>query len=370
MVHKKVVITVGGTGGHVFPALGVAHELVIKRPSTEVFFLGGSLATNPYFEKDSFPYRSVSCGSIVHKNPLKLAASSWKILKGFAESSKVLRRMQPDLVLGFGSYYTFPTLLAAKVLRIPIMLHEANSVPGMVNRLLSRHVAVTGLHFPDAAQHLNGPSLEVGMPMRKGYRLNSVDKDEALRYYELNPNIPVLLIFGGSQGAQSLNRWMREACSHSLFPSAVQILHFTGNAEFVGQLEGLYAQRGVKAVVKEFEPRMDFAWRAASVALTRAGAGSISEAMEFEVPTVLIPYPYSADNHQQKNAEFFSYAVGGALTYPDDRFSATLLAKTLRDLFLDQHRGLHHMRESIKAYKKKVRKRDLSEIIIEFLEKK
>lgn len=370
MVDRKVLITVGGTGGHIFPALGVAHELKAKRPSLEILFVGGGLSTNPYFDPQAFPFHTVSCGSITHKNPIKLASSGWKIAKGVVQSIKVMRNYKPDLVLGFGSYYTFPTLLAAKTLRYPTMLHEANSIPGMVNRLLSRHVILTGLHFPDAAQHLKGPSLEVGMPMRKGFKRHLVDREEALAYYQLNPSIPVLLIFGGSQGAQSLNKWMKEACVHSLFPSAVQVLHFTGNAATANELRMLYAQRGIKSVVKEFEPRMDYAWRVANVALTRAGAGSISEAMEFEVPAILIPYPYAADNHQQKNAEFFSYGVGGALTYPDDRFSATLLAKTLRDLFLDQQRGLQHMRESIASYKKKIRKKHLSDIVVEFLERK
>jgi UDP-N-acetylglucosamine--N-acetylmuramyl-(pentapeptide) pyrophosphoryl-undecaprenol N-acetylglucosamine transferase len=160
---------------------------------------------------------------------------------------------------------------------------------------------------------------------------------------------------------------MKEACVHSLFPGAMQVLHFTGKPSVTEELKGLYAQRGIQAVVKDFEPRMDYAWRVASLALTRAGAGSIAEAMEFEVPAILIPYPHAADNHQQKNAEFFSYAVGGSLTYPDDRFSSTLLAKTLRDLLLDQQRGLQHMREAIAIYKKKLRKRDLCEVVEEFL---
>lgn len=364
---KKIVITVGGTGGHIFPALGVAHDLQTKNPSHEILFIGGGLDKNRFFNPSAFQYHSVACGSIAHKNPLKLLASGCKIFKGIAQSGLILKRFKPDLVLGFGSYHTFPTLVSAKALRLPIILHEANSIPGFVNRTLSRHVVMTGLHFPDAAQHLNGSSLEVGMPMRKGFRRHLVDKGEALYYYNLNAGIPVLLVFGGSQGAQSLNKWMKEACVHSLFPNAIQVLHFTGNAALTEEMRSLYAQRGIKAVVKDFEPRMDFAWRAAKVALTRAGAGSISEAMEFEVPAILIPYPHAADNHQQKNAEFFSYTVGGSLTYPDDRFSSTLLAKTLRDLFLDQQRGLQHMREAIKSYKKKVRKRDLCDVVEEFL---
>lgn len=365
--ERKIVITVGGTGGHIFPAQGVAHDLQARNPSTKILFVGGKLASNSYFNPCAFPYRSVSCGAISHKNPFKMISSGVDIVKGISQSIAILRRYQPEVVLGFGSYYTFPTLIAAKLLRIPIILHEANSMPGMVNRLFSKHVHMTGLHFPQAAQLLKGPSLEVGMPMRKGFRLDLVDRNIALNYFGLDSNRPVLLVFGGSQGAQSLNKWIKEACVHSLFPGAVQILHFTGHSAITQEMSSLYSQRGIKAVVKDFESRMDFAWCVSSLALTRAGAGSIAEALEFEVPAILIPYPHASDNHQQKNAEFFCDTVGGGLTYPDDRFSATLLAKTLRDLLLDQQRGVMHMRKAIAVYKKRVRKKDLCDVVEELL---
>lgn len=370
LTTKKIVITAGGTGGHVFPALGVAYEIQSRQPQSQIVFVGGDLSSNKYFDQKSFPYHTVSCGPISYKNPLKLISNGFKIAKGILQSSRLLRRFQPDLVLGFGSYYTFPTLVAAKTLRIPIILHEANSIPGLVNRLFSRHVHLTGLHFPDAAQHLNGQTLEVGMPMRHGFGLHQVNKAMAFEYFQLDPSIPILLVFGGSQGAQSLNTWMKSACMHSLFPNAMQILHFTGKQEATTEIRAIYSQRGIKSVVKDFEPRMDYAWSIAHLALTRAGAGSIAEAMEFEVPAILIPYPHAADNHQQKNAEFLSYTVGGSLTYPDDRFNSTLLAKTLRDLLIDQQRGLKHMREAIITYKKKARKKRLCDVVEEYLESK
>lgn len=368
MREKRVVIAVGGTGGHMFPAQGLAYALKENNLAVKILFVGGALETNRYFDKAAFGYKSVACGSITHKNPFKLAASGLDICRGIMQSRSILRNFKPHLVVGFGSYHTFPVLLAAKSLRTPIILHEANSIPGRVNRLLARHVCLTGLFFPHAAELLNGPSLEVGMPMRKGYKLDLVQKSAALAHFQLSADVPVLLVFGGSQGAQSLNKWMKEACVHSLFPSALQVLHFTGHAHVSEEMRALYAKRGIRAVVKDFEPRMDLAWRAATMALTRAGAGSISEALEFEVPVILIPYPHAADNHQQKNAEFLSYTIGGGLTYPDDGFNATLLAKTLRDLMLDQQRGVQHMREAISAYKCKTRKKDLRAVIEEFLE--
>lgn len=367
-MSKKIVITAGGTGGHIFPAEGIAHELIARRHEAQVLFVGGALAANRYFDREAFAYRSVDCGSIAHKNPLKLAASGWKILKGVAQSMQILHAYKPDLVLGFGSYYTFPTLIAAKALGIPIVLHEANSVPGMVNRLLSRYVRVVGLHFPDAAQNLKGVCVEVGMPMRKGFRRGLIDKAAALNYYQLDCQGPVLLVFGGSQGAQSLNKWMKEACAHPLFPSTLRVLHFTGKPAASEELRAMYAQKGVKAIVKDFEPRMDYAWRAANVALVRAGAGSISEAMEFEVPSLLVPYPHAADNHQQKNAAFFSCQVGGGVTHAEEAFSSVLLAKALRDLLSNGQAGLHNMQEAISTYKQKIRRRDLCDVIEELLE--
>lgn len=296
MQKKKVLIAAGGTGGHIYPALALSKQLSLHS-EFEVAFVGGNLAQNRYFDSSSLVH-SISCGSFTSKNPFKLGLALGKIAKGLWQSHRLISTYRPDVAVGFGSYYTFPALLAALLNNVPVILHEANSVPGKVNRLLSRYVEVTGIHFPATAVQMKGKTALVGMPLRPGFKKGSVAVAEARAYFGLEDK-PTLLIFGGSQGAEAINRTVMGLNLN------FQFIHLTGPTKKVHY-------NGQKTCVKEFETRMDLAWAAADCAICRAGAGTISEAIEYEVPLLLIPFPRAADNHQELNADFMVDTVGGA----------------------------------------------------------
>lgn len=281
-MSKHILIATGGTGGHIFPAEALAKELT--QDGNIVFFAGGKLSENKYFSK-KYPFENVTVGTGLKdfKN----------ILRGIQESFDLFKQFQPDVVVGFGSYYSFPVLAAAVLKRIPVVLYAADTKPGKVIRWLSPFSKAVGLHF--SGTPLKGEV--VGMPLRFDPRY--VSKDQALNYYKLDAKIPICLVFGGSQGAKNLNELAFQALKKLPF----QVIHFTGSIEDTSRLSTEYFKAGVKAVVKTFENRMDYAWAASDIALTRSGAVSLAEEMAFKVPGVLVPYPHAMDDHQTLNAE-------------------------------------------------------------------
>ena len=148
MPVKKVVITAGGTGGHLYPAQALAQQLKKLSPSREVLFVAGGLLTSRFFNRDQFNFEEVACSPLLSRNPLKVLKGLKNLVRGTSQTVAILKRFKPDVVVGFGSFYTAPILLAAKWLKIPIILHEANSVPGKANQWLASFADTVAVHFP------------------------------------------------------------------------------------------------------------------------------------------------------------------------------------------------------------------------------
>lgn len=366
---KKVLIAAGGTGGHIFPALALARQLSANA-NIEVVFAGGNLERNRYFDKSAYQFHSTACGAFSSKNPLKLMRSVGKIGQGLWQSHRAIAKIRPDLAVGFGSYYTFPALVAALLHRVPVVLHEANSIPGKVNRLLSRYALVTGIHFPDTAAFMPGKTAVVGMPLRPGFRKGSVTVEEARNYFGLAPDKLTLLVFGGSQGAQAINNCVIKAlCSSLNSLMGLQVIHVTGHPEATSAIRYRYREWNIRACVKDFETRMDLAWPAADFAISRAGAGTISEAIEYEVPVILVPFPRAADNHQELNADFMVKTVGGAEKLLERDLNERLLLHTIEDWTNNGAAKVQAMRHRIAAYKIEKELKDLAGLIQEILYK-
>lgn len=365
-MQKKVIITVGGTGGHIYPAMALAHQLM-QDPNLTLRFAGGGLCSNRYFQCKGLPFQDISCGTFSLKKPLDSLYNASSILHGLWQSYCLFKDFTPDLIVGFGSHHTLPVLLAAKLRGIPILLHEANRVPGKVNRWLSRYAVATGVHFSDTVPMLQGKVLEVTIPLRDGYQLGTITQRRAREYFQLDPKMLTLLVFGGSQGAHALNRLVSEALLQ-VDHSGLQVLHFTGDAQAAQQLQNLYDNNKIKALVKAFEARMDIAWQAADVMVSRSGAGSLAEALEFEVPGILIPYPYATDNHQESNANFMVDAVKGAIKRKEKDLTAKLLAQDLQNLLENNHQRLESLQQNIREYKHRAKPRTLCSVVREHLQ--
>jgi UDP-N-acetylglucosamine--N-acetylmuramyl-(pentapeptide) pyrophosphoryl-undecaprenol N-acetylglucosamine transferase len=355
-MSKKILIAAGGTGGHLFPAQALAQELL--EGDVQVFFSGAGLATNRYFDRSQFSFEEVSSATLFRG---KIFKAIWGIVKGIKQSFRVIRDFQPDVVVGFGSFHSFPLLCAAVCKRIPIILFESNSIPGKVNRLLSRWAVLSAVHFPLAARFLKGRTVEVKMPLWK--RGEEPEGKQAARdYFSLDANKLTFLVFGGSQGAVSINQHFCAAAKQlASGKSAFQVLHLAGNAEQAEVVRESYAEAGIQACVKTFEERMSFAWKAADLVICRAGASTLAELIAYEVPGILIPYPHAADDHQRKNAAFMHTQVGGALRLDDPQDLLPLIEGMLVQGRLQQMSSL------IRAFKNRPQQDNLCSLVREQL---
>lgn len=368
MKQRKIWISAGGTGGHLFPALAFAEQIRAHDPYAELLFLGGGLQTSRYFSQGAFPYIEIACGSLLRKDPLSLARSAYRIAQGVAQSRRLMARERPDLIVGFGSFYAFPPLLGAKLAGVPLVLHAADAIPGRVIRLMARYAALTVLQFPEAAAHLRGATAVAQMPLRPQLRRGVVSREEACALLGLYANRRTVLVFGGSQGARALNPIVAKALTTIGAP--LQVLHYTGDAAVAERLAADYRAKDMVVCVKAFETRMELAWTAADLVIGRAGASTVAELLEFQVPGILIPYPHAMDNHQQANADLVAHQLGGAIGIREADLTPEVLTKRLEQLLADDGAQLREMKAALQRAQAKRTQIRLCDHVMEIISRR
>lgn len=350
---KKILIAAGGTGGHLFPAQNFAAQL----KGWDVLFVGTGLARHTCFDPKRFAFKEVSSASFSFSKPLEALKGGAVVLKGMRESQAILRDFSPSAVVGFGSFVSLPPLLAAKQAKIPIVLHEQNAIPGKVNRLFSRFATKTAITFPASKKHLKGEVEHVAFPMRAR---SFTSKVECWEYFGLQPDRPLILVFGGSAGASQLNRLFLETAEEL---SHWQVVHITGSHDWAAKAQMRYEALNMRACVKVFEPLIDRAMEIADLAFTRSGAGTVSELLTFSLPALLVPYPFAAENHQMYNARYFVEDVGGGFV----SLESTLDKRCVVELLQNLHQKRHQYKEAIRMFQKSVCLKPLHQLIEEMI---
>ena len=313
MIHPRedafhVAIACGGTGGHLFPGLAVAEQLA--RRGCKI-----SLLISPK-EVDQQAVKNISGMGIVTLPAVALQNRNYiSFARGCVRSYRAARRYfksrPPQAVLAMGGFTSAPPVLAAKSLGAKTFLHESNTIPGRANRWLSRFVDTAFVGFPQAANRLRTrKTVATGTPVRPQFQPR--DAATCRTALGLEANRPVVLVMGGSQGASGINEMVLSALPQ-LAKRALhwQWLHLAG-ANNSNKVKQSYAAAGVKAVVHPFLVEMDLALGAASATVSRAGASSLAEIAAMRLPSLLVPYPFAADNHQYFNAQAFA-ETGAAL---------------------------------------------------------
>lgn len=355
---KKVVLAVGGTGGHLFPAQTVAKELMER--GIDVFFAGALLDENRFFDKTTFRYAQVASATPFRSNP---CLATIRLLKGLKESLVLLGREKPDLVIGFGSYHAFPLLCAAKLKKIPLILFEADTFPGKVNRLFSRGALFSGIAFSQAASHLRGQTRRVQMPCRHRASFDSLTVAQARVHLGLDPDLFTLLVYGGSQGAAAINRQIVPLVQRAREAGfTLQLIHLTGDGEMAEGVQKRCAALGVPCYARVFETEMGTVWRAASLLIGRSGASTLAEMIAFQVPGILIPFPFAARDHQKKNARYLQEEVKGGYTLLEEEVTVERLFHLLYSCAAQLERLKEQMRASAPSCP------PLSELVDEYLQ--
>jgi UDP-N-acetylglucosamine--N-acetylmuramyl-(pentapeptide) pyrophosphoryl-undecaprenol N-acetylglucosamine transferase len=309
----RVLIASGGTGGHIFPAIAVAEEIKTRRPDAQFLFIGArkQALENFCFCRDAGAVHLPAVG-MPRKVSVEFASFALRLLASFDLSLRRVASFRPHAVLGFGNFGSVGPLLAARVRGVPIVIHEANAIPGKANLLLSRLSDKVLVHFPRAARHFPNGNVEVvGMPVRKEFRQRR-DRLGALAQLKLSGTKITLLVVGGSQGARALNIEVCNTIQRLQKRSAsVQVIHLTGKSDY-SRVTRCYEDSPLQAYVAPFDSRMKLLYDAADFVVARAGASTIAEIIQTGKPAILVPFPYAASQHQDENARWLQ-EKGGAI---------------------------------------------------------
>lgn len=323
----KIVIAGGGTGGHLFPALAVAE--ILQERGDEVVILISEKEVDALAVKDRTEFRYEKIPGI--GMPKLFSPAILGFLKRFNQALSQCRvlykKFQPDAVLGMGGFTSTAPILAGRLRGIPAFLHESNAIPGKANRLNARMVKSVFLGFRECAGYFPNSKCEVtGTPIRKTLA-QRVPRENALEAFGLQEGRKTLLVMGGSQGAHGIN----EALIKSLpliKELPLQVIHLAGMQDEQPVLAN-YRREGIPAYVSGFCHQMENAYSIADFAIARSGAASVSELSHFGIPSLLIPFPQAADNHQALNAEIFEKA-GAAVVLKQADTTAETLAEKIR----------------------------------------
>ena len=301
----RVIISGGGTGGHIFPAVAIANELKRRRPDADILFVGA----NGRMEMTRVPeagYRIVglNISGLQRRLTPENLLFPLKVFQSVRKAGKLLETFRPDAVVGVGGYASAPVLLAATSRAVPALIQEQNSYAGLVNKLLARRVNKICVAYEGMEQFFPADRLTLtGNPVRS--EIAGGNRAEALRFFGLDPAKPVLLVIGGSLGARTLNQATAAALPR-LKDAGVQLLWQTGKLYFPTAEQQAAESQGAGLHALEFIKRMDLAYAAADVVISRAGALSVSELCLTSKPCVLVPSPNVAEDHQTKNARALS----------------------------------------------------------------
>jgi UDP-N-acetylglucosamine--N-acetylmuramyl-(pentapeptide) pyrophosphoryl-undecaprenol N-acetylglucosamine transferase len=360
MAKGTILLAAGGTGGHLFPAEALAHELKGRGWAVH-------LATDDRVGRftGNFPasaIHTVRSATIGSKNPLALARAAWAIWRGVRQASAVIGRIRPEAVVGFGGYPTLPPVYAATRRRVPTLIHEQNAVMGRANRALAARVdAIAGGFLPEGQGAFGDKTVTTGNPVRP-----AVLDAAAIPYVPSGAGEPFrLLVFGGSQGAQFFSDAVPVAIG-LLSPEQRARLVITqqARADDVGRVKETYAELGVAAEVSPFFTDMAERIAAAHLVMSRSGASTVSEIAVIGRPALLVPYPYALDHDQAANAAALA-AAGGAEVHQQSTLTPDRIAELVSALMEDPE-GLSAMAAAAKSAGRPYAARllaDLAEVI-------
>ena len=299
-----MIFATGGSGGHLFPALQVAQELV--KEGNEIIFCGSfkDLAKKK-IESQGFQWIHLPAKGLSFKNVKVLIGSVIAMLQSVIQSLKIVKDIHPKVVVGFGGYGAFPVVLSAKMLRYRTLIHEQNVIPGKANALLAKLVNKIAISFSQSTQHFNSnKTVLTGCPcnlLEKDLEKNEKIIESAYKYFNFDKNIKTLFVLGGSQGSTYINDMFLQTIPLLKKQRDFQVIHVSGGRDYE-KLKKAYKELGIRVALFPFLDKIREAYQCADLIISRAGAVTITEISLAKIPAILIPYPH-AGGHQKYNAQ-------------------------------------------------------------------
>lgn len=363
----RVIISAGGTGGHLYPAIALANKLGSLDKGSEILFITGKSGLERHLVCDAgYAINSIEIHGFRRKISADFLKTAYQSQRGYRQAKSIISRFKPHIVVGFGGAVSFPVILAAARASIPTLIHEQNLSPGLTNSILSRYADVTAVSFEESPEHFgNAKTIVVtGNPIRSS--LFDEPDEDGHKAFGLEPGRRTVLIFGGSQGAMAIN-----TASAGLLPlmrhrADLNIFHITGENDNKRVTELINGQRkDPDTIVYRTVPyleQMGRIYRISDLAVSRAGAGTIAELTAFGLPAVLIPYPYAPGAHQARNAGIMR-SKGAAVIIENSKLDAGKLFEAI-DGTLSDEAGLEDMKIGSRALGRPEAAADLARAVV------
>jgi len=352
----KYLITGGGTGGHIYPALAIAEEIKSRDQNAEILYVGTKNGLEAELvSRAGFKFRTIRVKGMPRKINRESFIAFKELLHGLFESNKIIKEFKPDIVVGTGGYVSGPVVYMAKKRGISAIIHEQNAYPGITNKILSRYVDKVAATFDESKKYFKYPERVhiTGNPIRK--EIGQIKKEDAYRDLAIESKNPFILSFGGSGGQKKLNDAIFNLIKDiSTNKREIQLIHVTGKRlydDFIRKLDEskIILDKNIK--VYPYFYQMPQALNIASLVITSAGAITLAELAAVGVPSILIPKSYTAENHQEYNARVFEQEGASILVLEKD-INDEYLNSIIYDIVYDS-RKLSQMRENCKKLGKK-----------------
>ncbi len=364
----RAIITGGGTGGHIYPALAIAKGLKERYPGIEILYVGTDRGLeSDIVPKEGYPFEKINVAGFKRSLSPKNIKILWQAGEGLLQAMRIVRRFKPDFAVGTGGYVTGPVMMACAVQKVPTLIHEQNALPGVTNRILSRMVSRVAVTFEDSIKHFpkSARIKLTGLPVRP--EIFEVRKEDAYLRLGIKPKKPVLLVFGGSRGARKINTAMVKVVEE-MQHEEVQVIHATGQIGYQEYLKMLQA-KGISLVnignitTVPYLYNMKDALAVADLVVCRAGAATLAEITALGLPGILVPYPYAAENHQEYNARALAER-NAAVLIKDQDLTGEVLLEQIKKL-LSSPETLHNMAEESLKLGKPQALNDILDLIAE-----
>lgn len=329
----RVMVSGGGTGGHIYPAITIIEALRALDPSVEILYVGTKkgLESN-IIPKENIPFATIEVAGFQRKLTLKNFVTLGRAAAGVWQALTLVRKFRPDVVIGTGGYVCGPVLLAAGMLGVPTMIQEQNVVPGVTNKIASRFVKKIAVGYEEAGAYFpdRNKIVATGNPVRQA--VLTASREDGIREFGLDANKKTILVSGGSRGARSINTAMLALHQKFCGRDDVQILHITGQNEYnkvIDSLQemGIAWQAAGNIKIVPYAYHMPNALATADLAIFRAGALGLAELAARGIPSILVPYPYATANHQEYNARIMEKHGAACMILDRDLTGEGLTAK-------------------------------------------
>ncbi|MFW6268687.1 MAG: undecaprenyldiphospho-muramoylpentapeptide beta-N-acetylglucosaminyltransferase [Bacillota bacterium] len=362
----KAIISGGGTGGHIYPALAVAQKLNDK--GWELLYIGSEKGMeNRIISETEINFQTIEVAPLKRKISLTVFKTLYKSTRGYFQSKKIIKKFKPDLVFGTGGFVAGPVVLAGTRSGVNSLIHEQNVYPGLTNKLLSFWVDKIALNYEEAVKYFPGDIEEkavvTGNPIRE--EILKTSRNQGINKLGLDKNKYTLLVFGGSQGSKSINQAMNKVCQYYNNSNRIQIIYITGQKNYEkikNQLKDREIALNRNIFLLSYLNNMEWAYAAADLVVYRAGATGLSEITAKGIPAILIPYPFATGDHQTYNAKNLE-KQGAAIVIKDNELDGNILLQKIKEIFSSRQ-----LLNEMKINSKKLGKPDATDRLVRLIE--